>query len=171
MPQLSGSTGSGAADEDRCYVCHNVPERLAEYENTTLLHEVHLTERNIECQLCHRPIDHKIVSLSEKLELNCESCHQGSHEAQQNMFSGTGAHGTSEDPSSMFLARVTCQSCHRLPQEMVGHEQVKVAGEATCLSCHGIRYANILPGWQAETQRKLELVGSVVDAAARANTS
>ncbi|MEE8572218.1 MAG: cytochrome c3 family protein [Gemmatimonadota bacterium] len=160
------TTGSGAADEDRCYVCHNLPERLAEYENTTLLHEVHLTEHNIECQLCHRPIDHAIVSLSEKLELDCESCHQGTHEAQQRMFTGTGAHGTEDDPSSMFLARVACQSCHGLPQDMAGHAQVQVAGEATCLSCHGIRYANILPGWQADIERKLESVGAVVEAAA-----
>lgn len=160
--------GSGSADIDRCYVCHNVPERLDEYENTTLLHEVHLSEHNIECQLCHRPIDHKIVSLTEKLELDCESCHQGTHAAQQRMFSGTGAHGTESDPSSMFLARVTCQSCHGLPQDVPGHAEVKVAGEATCLSCHGIRYANILPGWQAETSRKLGQVAPVVEAAARA---
>lgn len=158
-------SGSGAADIDRCYVCHNVPERLDEYENTTLLHEVHLAEHNVECQMCHRPIDHAIVSLTEKLELDCESCHQGTHLAQQQMFTGTGAHGTDDDPSSMFLARVTCQSCHGLPQDMEGHEQVQVAGEATCLSCHGVKYANILPGWQAETERKVDQARAVVDAA------
>lgn len=161
------TSGTGAAGEDRCYVCHNLPERLAEYENTTLLHEVHLTEHNIECQLCHRPIDHAIMSLSEKTDLDCQSCHQGTHDAQQRMFTGTGAHGTVDDPSSMFLARVSCQSCHGLPQDMAGHSQVQVAGEATCLSCHGIQYANILPGWQAETERRLEQVEAVVEAASR----
>ncbi|MDP2470394.1 MAG: cytochrome c3 family protein [Candidatus Palauibacterales bacterium] len=159
------TSGTGAADQDRCYVCHNLPERLAEYENTTLIHEVHLTEHNVECQLCHRPIDHAIVSLSDEFDLDCKSCHEGSHVAQQRMFTGTGAHGTGDDPSAMFLARVTCQSCHRLPRELVGHENVKAAGEAACLSCHGIRYANILPGWQAEAERKLDRVAKVVDAA------
>ena len=66
----------------------------------------------------------------------------------------------------MFLARVSCQSCHGLPQDMDGHAQVQVAGEATCLSCHGIRYADILPGWQADTGRKLDRVRAVVEAAA-----
>jgi predicted CXXCH cytochrome family protein len=50
---------------------------------------------------------------------------------------------------------------------MEGHSQVQVAGEATCLSCHGIQYANILPGWQAETERRLEQVEAVVEAASR----
>ena len=49
---------------------------------------------------------------------------------------------------------------------MDGPAQVQVAGEATCLSCHGIGYANILPGWQAETERKLDVVSDVVNAAA-----
>lgn len=50
---------------------------------------------------------------------------------------------------------------------VAGHEQVQAAGEATCLSCHGIRYANILLAGQREMDRKLGDVEHVV-AAARA---
>ena len=156
------TSGSGAADEDRCYVCHNEPERVARKDDITLVHQVHLTEHNLECSLCHRPIEHAIVSLAEGFQLDCRSCHQGTHDAQRMMYTGTGGHGASDAPSSMYLARVSCQSCHGLPQDMAGHAQVQAAGEATCLSCHGIEYANILPGWQTEVDRKLASVRSVV---------
>jgi hypothetical protein len=46
-----------------------------------------------------------------------------------------------------------------------GHAEVKRAGEATCLSCHGIRYVNILPSWQREIDRRRNEVESIVAAA------
>jgi hypothetical protein len=45
---------------------------------------------------------------------------------------------------------------------------VQVAGEASCLACHGIRYANILPAWQRDMESKVARVGSVVDRATAA---
>jgi nitrate/TMAO reductase-like tetraheme cytochrome c subunit len=165
------TSGTGAAEQDRCYVCHNEPERVEQRDDVTLVHEVHLAERNIECALCHRPISHAIISLSESFQLDCQSCHRGTHDAQRQMYTGTGGHGTTDSPSSMYLARVSCQSCHGLPQQMSGHAEVQAAGEATCLSCHGIQYANILPGWQAEMERKLARVQGVVsDATASRRT-
>jgi hypothetical protein len=65
----------------------------------------------------------------------------------------------------MFLARVSCESCHGLPGELDGHAEVRRAGEATCLSCHGVRYANILPSWQEEIERRVDRLSSVVSAA------
>ncbi len=159
------TSGDGAADEDRCYACHNEPERIARYDDPTRVHEVHLGEHNLECQLCHRPIAHEVFSHAETFELDCGSCHQRVHQAQRNLYMGTGGHGTEDDPSSMYEARVSCGSCHGLPREIAGHEQVQAAGEATCLSCHGIRYANILPSWQEEMRVRLERVSGVLRSA------
>jgi predicted CXXCH cytochrome family protein len=157
--------GTGEAGQRRCFNCHNEPERIAEFENTTLVHRIHIAEHNVECTQCHQPILHRVVSLAETFELDCASCHQRVHEEQRQMYAGMGGHGSDDMPSSMFLARVSCQSCHGLPGEVPGHEEVKLAGEATCMSCHGIRYANILPAWQRELDRKLQQVASLVSGA------
>lgn len=156
------TSGTGDAEPARCYNCHNEPERLNEFENTALVHRVHITEHNVECIQCHTPIEHRLVSLAQVVDLDCGSCHQRVHEAQQRLYAGLGGHGAESEPSSMFLARVSCQGCHELNRQVRGHENVKAAGEASCMSCHGIRYANILPSWQQEMERKLERVTNVV---------
>jgi hypothetical protein len=122
----------------------------------------------VECDQCHTTIQHKIVELSETLELDCSNCHRGAHSAQQALVSGSGGHGVEETPSRMFLARVTCESCHALPGELPGHEDVSMAGEATCLSCHGIEFAGILAGWQEELQTRVEAVSRAVTQIRRA---
>ncbi|MBI4539574.1 MAG: NapC/NirT family cytochrome c [Gemmatimonadetes bacterium] len=162
------AVGDGAAPEERCWTCHNVPERIAEFGDTTLIHRVHISEHNVECQQCHTPIQHKVVELAETFELDCKGCHEGAHRAQRALFTGSGGHGVADNPSKMFLARVTCESCHSLPGQLPGHAGVALAGEATCLSCHGIRFANMLPAWQAELDRRLERVTRVVRAAVQA---
>lgn len=157
--------GSGAADQARCFNCHNEPERIERFSDTTLIHWTHIAVRNIECTQCHTPIQHRVVSLTATFELDCRGCHQGVHDAQRRLYAGMGGHGTADLPSSMFLARVSCQSCHGLPTEVKGHEQVQRAGEATCLSCHGVRYANILPSWQEEMERRRRQAEPVVERA------
>jgi nitrate/TMAO reductase-like tetraheme cytochrome c subunit len=154
--------GSGNADQARCYTCHNEPERVAEFENTTLVHRVHIAVHNVECAQCHLPVEHRVVSLTQTFELDCNACHQRVHEEQRQMYAGRGGHGAENMPASMFLARVSCQSCHGIPSDIPGHAEVKRAGEATCMSCHGIKYANILPNWQRELQRRTERVSAVV---------
>jgi nitrate/TMAO reductase-like tetraheme cytochrome c subunit len=157
--------GNGHAEESRCINCHNDTEILDQYDNTTRLHRVHIAERNVECMQCHTPIEHRLVSLEETVELECAACHEDVHEVQQRMYAGTGGHDTDDAPSAMFLARVTCQGCHSLPRQIRGHETVNLAGAATCMSCHGIRYADILPSWQADLDDKVTRVSRVVRAA------
>ncbi|UCC72777.1 MAG: NapC/NirT family cytochrome c [Gemmatimonadota bacterium] len=159
------TSGTGEAGQRRCFNCHNEPERIEQFENTSLVHSVHIATHNVECTQCHTPILHRVVALAQAFELDCNSCHQGAHDAQRLMYTGMGGHGTENAPSTMFLARVSCQSCHGLPAEIAGHAEVKRAGEATCMSCHGIRYANILPSWQREMERRQSEVASVVAAA------
>ncbi len=157
--------GSGVADQDRCFSCHNEPTRVDQFENTTLVHRVHIATHNVECAQCHTPILHRIVAISETFELDCQACHQGAHDEQRLMYAGMGGHGAENRPSSMFLARVACQSCHGIPAAVPGHAEVKQAGEATCLSCHGVRYANILPAWQREMEKRQNTVEEIVAAA------
>jgi nitrate/TMAO reductase-like tetraheme cytochrome c subunit len=159
------SAGTGEAGQRRCFNCHNEPERIQEFENTTLVHRVHISMHNVECTQCHQPILHRVESLSPTFDLDCEACHQRVHDEQRSMYTGIGGHGVENMPSSMFLARVSCQSCHGIPTEVAGHEQVNMANEATCMSCHGVRYANILPSWQSEIDRRRAQVGDVVAAA------
>ncbi len=154
--------GSGSAERSRCFNCHNEPERVGQFENTTRMHEVHIAEHNVECAQCHVPIEHRVVSHSGMFELDCASCHQRVHEEQQKLYAGIGGHGTDAMPSAMYLANVSCKGCHELSMTVRGHEQVSLAGEASCLSCHGTRYANILPRWQQEISRKVGRVERVV---------
>jgi nitrate/TMAO reductase-like tetraheme cytochrome c subunit len=162
------TSGTGDAEQARCYNCHNEPARIAEFENTPLVHQVHISEHNIECTQCHAPIQHRLVSLNVGVKLDCAGCHERVHEAQQQMYAGMGGHGTENAPSAMYLARVSCTGCHELAKQIRGHEKVQLAGEASCLSCHGIEYVNILPSWQREMDRKLEVVDRVVRGAVEA---
>ncbi len=157
--------GSGDADEARCFNCHNEPDRLEVANNTEFLHRTHIAEHNVECVQCHAPMEHGLLSLRPTFELDCRACHQGTHEVQQRLYAGIGGHGVGDTPSSMFLARVSCQGCHGLTTEIAAHEQVQGAGEATCMACHGIQYANILPSWQEEMERRLAIVDRVVNGA------
>jgi len=160
--------GTGNVDQSRCFSCHNEPDRLAAIDDDEKLHRVHVGEHDVSCILCHAPIDHKVMELTPNLELDCQSCHSQVHREQQQLFAGVGGHATKETPSSMFLARVSCEGCHEKAAKLRGHDNVKVAGEASCLSCHGIKYANILPAWQKDMTNKLSRVSGVVDRATRA---
>jgi nitrate/TMAO reductase-like tetraheme cytochrome c subunit len=161
--------GDGAVEQTRCFSCHNEPERIGQFQNAPLMHRVHIAEHDVACIQCHAPLEHRVVALTPTMELDCGSCHSNVHVSQQRLYAGTGGHGTPEAPSSMFLARVTCSGCHEKAATLRGHDQVQVAGEASCMSCHGIRYANILPAWQRDTEAKVARVKTVVDRAIAAS--
>jgi len=142
------TSGLGEAEESRCFNCHNEVEHVEQRVDITLMHEVHIAERNVECTQCHKPIDHRIQTLHVESKLDCESCHQNSHEAQRQLYAGVGGHGVDDRPDPMFAAQVSCKACHELSRTVDAHATVTEAGEASCMSCHGVRYANILPAWQ-----------------------
>ena len=154
--------GNGAVDRARCFNCHNEPEKLGKFGDTTLVHRVHIADHSVECQQCHTPIEHREQQLATTFELDCKSCHTRSHEAQRRLYAGLGGHGTPAAPSRMFQARVSCLGCHGQPTNVRGHERVQLAGEASCISCHGLKYANMLASWQREMERRLAPVAPVV---------
>ena len=154
--------GDGSADQARCFNCHNEPERIAQFGDTTLIHRVHIADHNVECTQCHMPMEHRVSAFASTFELDCKSCHSRAHDAQRRLYAGTGGHGSPPTPSSMFLAHVSCVGCHQQTTNVRGHEGVQLAGESTCLACHGIRYVNLLPSWQREMERRLGRVEPVV---------
>ncbi len=160
-------TGTGEADPAMCKNCHNEPDRFNRYDEVERMHVVHITDNKVECQQCHTSIEHRIVELQPDLALDCRGCHDKAHEAQRRLYAGLGGHGTPNAPSQMFLARVSCDGCHEKAAKLKGHANVKVADDASCMSCHGIRYANMLPSWKRGMEERVERVVPIV-ASARA---
>ena len=52
--------GDGEAPRERCFTCHNQPEKLDHYPDTPFIHDFHVTQHNIECLRCHTVIKHKL---------------------------------------------------------------------------------------------------------------
>jgi nitrate/TMAO reductase-like tetraheme cytochrome c subunit len=179
-------TGSGDADPERCVSCHNEPQKLAQTTDAPKLHRVHVGEQNIACVQCHTSMQHRIVSLAATPQLDCKSCHSNVHVQQQKLYAGVGGHlsawragaagppdtaHAATMPSSMFQARVSCVGCHNNASRMPGHDTAQVANGTACMSCHGVRYANVLPSWQRGMERKVSLVDPVVQDAIAAARS
>lgn len=52
--------GDGEAPRERCFTCHNQPEKLQRYTDTPFIHDFHVAGKNIECGRCHTAIKHKL---------------------------------------------------------------------------------------------------------------
>ncbi len=52
--------GDGAAPRERCFTCHNQPEKLERYVDHAFVHDFHVAKHNIECARCHTQIKHKL---------------------------------------------------------------------------------------------------------------
>ena len=52
--------GEGEAPRERCFTCHNQPEKLERYADTAFVHDFHVAGHNIECARCHSEIQHKL---------------------------------------------------------------------------------------------------------------
>jgi nitrate/TMAO reductase-like tetraheme cytochrome c subunit len=57
---LNVVNGEGAAPRERCFTCHNQPEKLNRYADTRFLHAAHVTTHTIECTRCHGEIKHRL---------------------------------------------------------------------------------------------------------------
>ena len=55
--------GEGEAPRDRCFTCHNQPEKLERYGDTEFIHDFHVAGHNIECARCHSEIKHRLPPL------------------------------------------------------------------------------------------------------------
>lgn len=153
--------GDGAVPKEQCYVCHYERERLDQYDNHELMHEKHITENKIDCERCHYPMQHKQRSVEERTRPQCNSCHPEYHNAQAELFTGTGGHGVAELPNPMFESGLSCQSCH------IFHETARDFPEdgdtfraraESCEICHGQGYGRILAEWKDASGAQEEAV-------------
>ena len=55
--------GEGEAPRERCFTCHNQPEKLGRYADTPFIHDFHVARHNIECARCHTEIRHRLPPL------------------------------------------------------------------------------------------------------------
>lgn len=145
--------GEGDVLPERCYACHNEPDRLAQYEDTEFLHQMHVTEHKVECLHCHIEISHKIPAREEVLAAECRSCHSpaAGHSAVRDLYRGIGGKGVDPRPAPMYLAGVRCEACHNSIDGNDGK-----ASEVSCMSCHGPAYLTIYRSWMTGLTRRLD---------------
>lgn len=140
--------GDGSAPRQRCYVCHNDPARLAEYDDHLELHRIHVTDHKVECLHCHTEIQHgSFEGHAETAGTACSTCHSDGHSPQRDLYVGIGGKGVHPRPSVMNLAGIHCEGCHFLPKKKgIGH--VQSASAVSCMACHGPRYSKMLDRWK-----------------------
>jgi len=163
---VSVTRGTGAVPPDRCYSCHMERDRQS-YDKATI-HTAHVTEHKVECFECHEPITHGLVELAKGLGSTCADCHRRQH----SILTGTGTPLVSDSPSTMFLAKVSCEGCHHDPGAKHPSSIDPAAIRKACADCHGKGYDKVLDEWQtaakagsAQTGELLARVEAAVKAA------
>jgi len=158
--------GTGAVLRRRCGSCHNVQEHLDRYEDVDFIHEHHVTDHSVNCFECHDVIEHGLPPREQHYSGACSDCHDGSHDAMTSLFRGTGGKGVDDNPGIMYLARVTCNGCHKAPFPGAP----KPPGGATysadplaCIDCHGTGFRGMAERWQGETKRHIKKVGAALE--------
>lgn len=156
--------GDGEVPRENCYKCHWEQERLQEYDDTDLMHSMHIFENKIECNQCHLEIQHKIVKDIESIA-DCTTCHTDLHKAQKILYTGEGGKGISHAmPNIMLEKGLSCKGCHIFHEESGGHlikSDAYFSEAKACESCHGKGFSRILKDWEISTAKKLNQVQSI----------
>ncbi|MFQ6610580.1 MAG: cytochrome c3 family protein, partial [Fidelibacterota bacterium] len=156
--------GDGAVPIERCSTCHADPDLLDQYRDLQTVHRTHVTDHKVECQFCHLVIQHKSVEKTKDIVLNCDSCHDNTHRAQINLFSGVGGKNTPPHPNPMFKDGLTCQACHIFHNTDGGGTSLgksKEASAKSCETCHGEGYYRLLENWSAIMDVKIQFIDSI----------
>lgn len=169
--------GDGFVPHETCFGCHSEQDRLDQITNTELLHSKHISENKIECVQCHLQIQHKIQRVDPAQDLQCSTCHQGTHREQVMLYTGNIGVGV-VTPSPMFEAGIDCSGCHAfhetaLPDTDSGD---RIARAQSCENCHGEGYNRLLGMWSdgarsklAEFRNNIDIVSAAVRGAGGAN--
>ena len=140
--------GDGYVPKENCYSCHFDNYRLSKYNDTRLIHSMHVTKHKVECTRCHLQIQHKVTRLDPLSSLNCTSCHSNMHQSQLILFTGKKIDGVKSEPNPMYLKGLHCSSCHIFHKKLFKNANVKYANKKSCERCHGKGYAKLLSVWQ-----------------------
>jgi nitrate/TMAO reductase-like tetraheme cytochrome c subunit len=161
--------GDGAVPRENCFKCHFEQERLDKYDDTTLVHTMHIAKNKIECEQCHLEIQHKIVKDIQAIA-DCQACHANLHQAQKILYTGQGGKGVDHPmPNVMLEKGLSCKGCHMFHEESGGRlvrSSTSISSQEACESCHGKGFARILQDWEASTAKKLAAVDVIFKRAA-----
>jgi nitrate/TMAO reductase-like tetraheme cytochrome c subunit len=163
-------SGEGEVPKENCDKCHFERDRLEKYNDTDLMHRTHITTNKIECEQCHREIQHKIVKDIETIA-DCQACHQGTHSAQKILYTGQGGKGTPHAmPNVMLEKGLSCQGCHMFHagSGRLDKGDTLTSSGAACESCHGPGFDRILKNWESATEKRLAEIKSISAQAATA---
>ncbi|MDW8108802.1 MAG: cytochrome c3 family protein [Candidatus Kryptonium sp.] len=147
--------GDGFVPRENCYACHFDHARLSQYENTTLLHRVHITEHKIECIQCHLTIQHKVNKTISDEKLDCGSCHINEHTTQTLLFAGKDINGLNGEPDPMFEAGLSCASCHTFHGDMTDKGKTGSSHLKSCETCHEKGYTKLFALWKESIAEKI----------------
>jgi hypothetical protein len=160
--------GDANVPRERCASCH--VSRIEAYDQIDRVHEIHLKRRQIDCKRCHNRMEHGKIQMAAALGERCENCHKPTHTPQEQMYIGIGGEGVPDTPSTMFLARVACDSCHGEPggDPRRGAEQLR----KSCVTCHGQGFDRMVDDWINEVGTLLaDVSGAVTRAEAQARAA
>ncbi|MFC1785083.1 cytochrome c3 family protein [Candidatus Neomarinimicrobiota bacterium] len=155
--------GDGAVLESRCNTCHAEIGKIEKISDDEFIHKMHITDHKIECESCHLPIQHKSVARTKDIFPECQGCHSTPHQAQIDLFSGTGGKQIANHPSSMFSAGLNCQACHIYHESELGITGKTLATGKSCEKCHGQGYSRLYENWEETMKEKLNLVERSLD--------
>lgn len=120
----------------------------------------------VDCVACHPNVHATMTGLGEKTAARCLTCHAKAHEAVDALYTGAGTDSTVL-ADKMYVARVACRECHTAAElaAPAGAPRL-VALTRACTSCHGQRFAGLLPRWSAAMSRHTTIADAYVAAAA-----
>ncbi|HWQ70561.1 MAG TPA: cytochrome c3 family protein [Patescibacteria group bacterium] len=150
--------GSGQAPKERCYTCHNQPEKLQKYADTPFMHEFHVAGHHIECTRCHSEIRHKLpppigLSLSGLLQWlsepsSAEAAESNTQLLPKRLFQSPAVKMPEAHPATRDQG-LDCKACHQATHQGVLEMYVGMGGKGTpmipghmfqvrveCVACH-----------------------------------
>lgn len=145
--------GDGKVFRERCLTCHNEPKRLDKFNDREFLHRIHVTEHKVECIDCHQEIEHRTGEIVERVNTQCEVCHQKGHSPQKELYIGIGGRGLNPQPDFMYLSGTRCEGCHFLPPKEAGGTMQ--ANEISCMKCHGHRFKKVFNQWKEGLEKRM----------------
>jgi len=150
--------GNGEAPRERCYTCHNQPEKLEKYADTGFIHDFHVAGHNIECTRCHSEIKHKLpppigLTVSWLLEwLSEPTSAEAADQIAQAQPRGLGRPPAEKMPEThppRGKRELECKICHQATHRGVLEMYMGMGGKGTpiipshmlqvrveCVACH-----------------------------------
>lgn len=150
--------GDGAVLENRCSTCHAEVGKIERISDGEFIHKMHVTDNKVECENCHMPIQHKSIARTKDVFPECQGCHSTPHQAQIDLFLGTGGKNVKSHPSPMFTKGLNCQACHIYHVSEFGITGNTLATGKSCEKCHGEGYARLYRQWEKTMKEKSSLV-------------